>query len=359
MQQSIKRPSRAKKVILSTLCVVLAIIVLLTGGLLFMFRHELKTLSSVELAGDKDFFTMEYSGDYGFDKFLETGASNDGELIDFVTKQILKGIPLEFSIPDLGCSTFSASTPDGQQIMGRNFDLSYSPALFVKTEPKNGFKSVSMVNLAFLGYNENKLPTTLVKKLITLAAPYAPLDGVNENGVAIGVLLIDTDPTHQQTDKVDITTTTAIRLVLDKAESTSHAVELLQNYDMHSSGGSCYHFQIADKSGESVIVEYLDGEFSVIDGNCATNFLLTPGDYFNFGKGQDRYEILSSTLADSANILSEDEGMELLADVQQVKDPTNEKKSSTQWSVIYNLTNGTASIATHMNYDNVYEFSIK
>ena len=43
-------------------------------------------------------YTMEYDGDYGFDDFLKTGASNDAELVDFVVKKLLKGLPVEFSI---------------------------------------------------------------------------------------------------------------------------------------------------------------------------------------------------------------------------------------------------------------------
>ena len=63
----------------------------------------------------------------------------------------------------------------------------------------------TMVNLAYIGYNSENLPTSLVKGIMTLAAPYAPLDGVNEKGLAVGVLQIKTTPTNQQTDKVDIT----------------------------------------------------------------------------------------------------------------------------------------------------------
>lgn len=359
MEQATKQKKSFKKILLCFLGVILAIVILAASILLFMFRHELKTLSTVNAANGSDFFTMEYSGDYGFDEFLKTGASNDAELIDFVTRQILKGIPLEFSIPDLGCSTFTAASPDGEQLFGRNFDLSYSPALFVQTKPKDGYKSISMVNLAFLGYGKDKLPNSLAKKIITLAAPYAPLDGVNEKGVAIGVLLIATDATNQQTEKVDITTTTAIRLVLDKAASVDEAVKLLQDYDMHSSAGTSYHFQISDKSGKSVIVEYLDNKFSVIDGDCATNFLLTPGEFYNFGKGQDRYAILSSTLAEKQNVLDASQAMDLLEAVSQKPIAEKPEKSTTQWSVVYNLEKGTAEIATSMEYDKIHEFAIK
>ena len=104
----------------------------------------------------------------------------------------------------------------------------YSPALFVKTAPSNGYRSISMVNLAYIGFGEDKLPTGLLDSFFCLAAPYVPLDGVNEKGVAVGVLLIDTEPTNQQTEKVDITTTTAIRMILDQAATVEEALTLLR-----------------------------------------------------------------------------------------------------------------------------------
>ena len=117
------------------------------------------------------------------------------------------------------------------------------------------------------------------QKLITLAAPYAPLDGINEKGLAVAVLRIADEPTDQDTGKTDITTTTAIRLMLDKAATVDEAVSLLEQYDMHSSAGSCYHFQLADAAGNSAVVEYIDNEFVVLKADegyqMATNFLLS------------------------------------------------------------------------------------
>ena len=53
-------------------------------------------------------YTMDYSADYGLDEFLEKGASNDKELVEFVGNHVMKGLPLSIKIPDLGCSTFIA-----------------------------------------------------------------------------------------------------------------------------------------------------------------------------------------------------------------------------------------------------------
>lgn len=345
-------------------CLAGLVIIIVLGGA-FMFRHEIKTLGTLEKIDDNVLYSMRYDGDYGFDDFLEIGASTDGELVRFVTERLLKGLPFEFSIPDLGCSTFSAWTKEGDYIFGRNFDLTYSPALIVETAPDHGYRSLSTVNLAFLGFGEDKLPDSLKEKLIALAAPYAPLDGINEKGLAVAVLRIADEPTNQDTGKTDITTTTAIRLMLDKAATVDEAVELLEQYDMHSSAGSCYHFQIADAGGNSAVVEYVDNELVVLkaeqDYQMATNFLLSDKKY-NFGNGQDRYEILERSL-DSCNGVVEDEqaGMDLLqaASKDWHVSESSGRMNATQWSVVFNCTDLTAKIITGRQYDKpAHEFSL-
>lgn len=369
-----KRPGRARRIVVRVIIALLALIVIAVAGLAFMFRNEIATVASIKKVNDYPFYTMTYQGDYGIDEFLEQGgASNDAELIDFVVQHLMKGLPVTIELPDLACSTFNAVTPEGDDIFGRNFDLTYSPSMLVRTDPDNGYASISMVNLGFLGYGEEKLPDSPTSSITALAAPYAPLDGVNEKGLAVGVLLIDTDPTDQQTNKVDITTTTAIRLMLDKCATVDEALELLGQYDMHSSANSCYHFQIADASGRTVVVEYIDDELSVLEADdattagtpaegqtymAATNFLLTPGDY-DFGGGQDRYEIVMSGLTAADGVLSEEDAMGLLAACAQ-EPHTNSRgeESATQWSVVYNLDDCTATIATGMDYENTYTVSL-
>ena len=66
-----------------------------------------------------------------------------------------------------------------------------------------------------------------------LAAPYAPLDGINDAGVSCGIFMTyqgDDDgvtATNQMTDKPDITSTTMLRMILDYASSVEEAVALV------------------------------------------------------------------------------------------------------------------------------------
>ena len=359
------KQKRWKKILAGIIAGLLILAVVVLGGTAFVFRHELKTVSSLKQVDDNVLYVMEYDGDYGFDEFLETGAKSDGELVEFVTKRLLKGLPVKFSIPDLGCSTFSAQTEAGDQIFGRNFDLTYSPALFIKTAPDHGYQSYSTVNLAFLGFGTEKLPDSFMRKVITLAAPYAPLDGINEKGLSIAVLRIADEPTHQDNGKIDITPTTAVRLVLDKAATVAEAVSLLEQYDMNASAGSNYHFQIADAQGNSAVVEYIDDEFIVLEADknyqMATNFLLSDKKY-NFGSGQDRYQILKDTLDECSGILKDEQaGMDLLEAVSSDWHKSESGRiNATQWSIVYNNTNLTAKVVTGRQYDKpAHEFSLK
>lgn len=315
------------------------------------FHREIKALSSLEQIDNKGIFTMEYSGDYGLDEFLKQGASSDADVVEFVSKYLLKGIPLQFDPPNFGCSTFAAKTPEGDYIFGRNFDFTPTPVLILKTYPKNGYASVSTVDLAFIGFSEDNLPTNseIYNKVMILAAPYAPMDGINEKGLSIAVLQIFDEPANQKTEKSDITTSTAIRMVLDKAATTSEAVALLKQYDMHASAGSNYHFQIADATGNTAVVEYINNKLIVLDLTCATNFLLAPGQWNDKGDGYDRHEIITCTLNDTKNTLTENLAMDLLQKVSL---------DDTQWSVVFNNTKLSAVYCIQKDYNSTYSFSI-
>lgn len=319
-----------------------------------------------ELINDQPFYEMTYHADYGLDEFLQEGAATDDELVSFVTRRLLKGIPLEIN-PDGACSTFIATSPEDDNLFGRNFDYVPSVGLIVHTAPKDGYKSISLVNLNHIGLSHENLPTdSLMNRIITLAAPYAPLDGMNEKGLAIGVLVIDKGVVHQNTGKVPITTTTAIRMILDKAATVEEAVALLEQYDMNSSGETGYHFQIADATGNTVIVEYIDNEMHVLtkeEGHvAATNFVLYND--MNDGSGHDRYEKIMTTLEEKEGILTEEESLDLLLSVPSqgvrvIEGLNQDIPSDTRWSCVYNLDDLTLTICTNRDTNRIYKYSLQ
>ena len=350
-----KRPGRAGKYIRRALLALAAVILAAVLVLLALFQAELRTLNTIERVDDTDLFTMTYLGDYGLDDFLaQGGASNDNELLDFLMQKLLKGLP---------CASTSRiwAAPPLPPRPRRATPSSAATSTCTTPRPLCPHRSGGRLPLHLHGQPVlhrlwgGQAAHQPAGQPAHPGRPYVPLDGLNEKGLAVGVLLIDTEPTDQQTDKPDITTTTAIRLLLDRAATVDEALALLRQYDMHASANSCYHFQIAGAAGRAVVVEYIGDEMNVVESPRATNFLLTEGDW-DFGRGQDRFAVLEETMEASGGVLTEEEGMALLQAVSQQPQPG--KDSSTQWSCLYNQVRGTVDIAVAMDYDSLYHFAI-
>lgn len=326
-------------------------------GAVALFWNELRTLFSLEKIDDYGAYQMTYYGDYGFDEFLEVGASSDKDIEKFVTKRLLKGIPIDLGITGDGCTAFVTRNEKGEVIYGRNFDFLYAPSLQLYTEPKNGYKSVSTVNLSFAGYSEDFLPDgSLFDKFLTLAAPFLPFDGMNEKGVAIALLAIPEAEPPYDSDKITLNTTTAIRLVLDQAATVEEAVQLLRNYNIYFSGDIKCHYLIADASGHSVIVEFYDKELQVVEAGAdyqiASNFVAYNG--LNIGEGFtefERYDAVEKELLDNNGVLNESDAIALLAKVGV----RNGEVDKLQWSVVYNLTTGDVRLFIHRDMDHIME----
>lgn len=347
---------------------IVSFVLIVSGSLVGVFWTELSAIKNVKKIDDYGFFLMDYKRDYDLDDLLTKGAASEQELVDYIISKIFKGIPIKIDVSDYACTTFNSITPEGEYLFGRNFDWEYSPPMMLWTNPDNGYASVSMVNLGFLSYAKDYLPDKYFNRFLTLAAPYVPMDGMNEKGLAIGVLYLEAEPTKQQTDKVDMTTTSMIRLILDKAATVEEAISLFQSYDMNDSVGACYHYQIADATGASIIIEYVNNEMKVIypehkednevNFQMLTNFFITP-DVSDIDLGKDRYDKVKNTLTASKGVTSKNEAMLLLQEVRLenfVED--SGFINDTQWSIVYDLTNRTMDICIGMNYNKVYSFAV-
>ena len=360
-------------------CALAALVIALAVAVFALWHNELATLASFQKLSDRDeahrdgaVYQINVSGDYSFDEFLsQGGASNDAELISFVTRSITKGIiPMHIKTSSIACSAFTADTQSGDRVFGRNYDFSATNTAIVYTDPGEGrHASYSTIDLSFLGLDADKDVETIGQKFLTLAAPYVPLDGINDAGVACGIFMSyqgegKGTPTDTQTDKPDLTSTTLLRLILDYADSVEDAVALAQQYDLHDSASSCFHYMVADSTGRSAILEWVgtdadhdaDGaerQLNVLwndtdalsdsaDWQVVTNFIKTPGYYDGTSaemKGLDRYEHLAAALRETDGIVADkDAAMDLLASVGRRTWNNDDSNSNTVHSVVYDLT---------------------
>ena len=114
-----KKKSTAKKVLLTILGVLLALVIVLMGTVYAVWHDEITTLLSFQQVTQRDeshkdgsVYVLNVSGGYHFDEFLaQGGASNDTELISFITNSITKGIiPMNIKTSEIACSAFTADT---------------------------------------------------------------------------------------------------------------------------------------------------------------------------------------------------------------------------------------------------------
>ena len=256
-----------------------------------------------------------------------------------------------------GCSTLSVAKAEGGYLFGRNFDWNACNALVITSYPQHGYASVSTVNLDFIRQGAGMAGSLLSDDIMIIAALYAPLDGMNEKGLCVSVNMIqDGDTISQDIGKPDLTTTTAIRLLLNQAATVEEALELLSQYDLHASMNYMVHFAIADADGNSVAVEYIDNEMVVTKTPVLTNFYLAEGEKQGIGTGQshERFDILTETLAKKPS-MTQAEVRDALNSVS--KDNFNEFES-TEWSIVFDQSALTAAYYHRENYGKAYLFQI-
>lgn len=164
-------------------------------------------------------------------------------------------------------------------------------------------------------------------------------------------------------------TSLLIRLVLDRAASTSEAIELINKYDMVAVAGHDYHFFISDASGDSRIIEYdCDSplrETVVTPVRQATNFFELYKDRVKpnqkngkYGHGRERYDAIEHILDAANGQYTYDIAWEALIAASQ--EPKEEDiTSNTQWSVIYNNTDLSAHIAIRRQWEDVFKYKLE
>ena len=363
----------------------------------YLWGNEISTLLSFKQVRsrndehlDGSVYTMDIKGGFYLDDFVaQGGVKSDSELIDFVTEKITKGlIPMNISDPEIGCSSFTAATSEGDVLFGRNYDFSKTNTVIVTTEANKGrHASISSVDLQFLGINVDSDVTGLLDKIICLAAPYAPLDGINDAGVSCGIYMTyqggdKTIATDQNSDKPDFTSTTLLRMILDYADDVDEAVEIAQSYDMHDSANTSYHYMVADATGRSAILEWVGNTDATDNDGSArnlvvhynnsdsyvgqweaesnfqwiTNFIVNPGYYDQSEtedkKGYDRYARIYQELSTTNGIVANEQAaMDILATVGRRTWKNDDGNGCTVHSVVYNLTEKTMLWVSNENYD--------
>ena len=211
------------------------------------------------------------------------------------------------------------STVRNGNLIGRNFDYSYTPytAFIIKCNGYNGrFSSIGMTScvppmtkdfMDNMEYDEN-----------FQLLPFFTTDGVNEKGVFCELNLLHQGDngitTGTNPGKSNLCMTTVVRYILDYAKSAIHAIELLQKKNIFAPTGVVageYHFLIADNEN-TFEVEFINNEMIVIN-NFLNNKPIITSFYLNgydgskeslnpHAQGVERFNILSNHYNSSNNL---------------------------------------------------------
>lgn len=276
-----------------------------------------KSLSSLEKVDDHPLWTMHYEG--GYDRMGDVTTPPPAT--------------------PFGCSLFLAGDA-GSPLFARNFDWDENPALLLFTDPPDGHASVSMVDLSYLGVTDPAADRDLLAD-----APLLPFDGMNAEGLAIGLAAVPEADPGKRPERPTVGGVRIIRLVLDQAATVAEAVEIFERHNVDFSGGPPLHYLVADATGASAAIEFVDGEVQATPVRTAVNFTLA-GSTEEFRQSDPRYRTATEGLPAATDWRA---AMGLLERVRQ---------HHTQWSVVYDLTTGAVHLSTEADFTRVHEFTL-
>lgn len=337
----------------------------------FKYRRQLATLRSLTRESayldGYDLYTVDIAYDYDLDAIIAAGVRDDQAYIDAVLAQVLPGLPVHVEAPRFACSAFKAEAADGRVFTGRNYDFKDdTSALLVRCRPADGYASIGFAALNNLG---NNAPLdALGGRAAALMGPFAQLDGINERGVSIAVLTLDSEPCDQNAGRPVANTSLAIRLVLDRAATTQEAVDLLATFDMHAMAGRDYHFFINDAAGDARVVEWDPRDpsrtITVTPARQITNYYACYEDEVlpnqkngELGHGRERALAIAEVLDAHGDGQDEDVAWEALRAAAQEPDP-DDITSNTQWSVVFDNTEPATTITLRRHWGDAFRFEL-
>ena len=306
----------------------------------------------IEKISNRPFYSMRYCGDDCFDEYLLRGAHSLEDYCAFIETALIRNRENPIGHNNFGCGAFVAQNANSDILFARNMDCECAIPMLLRLNDNSTYRFLSLVNMAFLDWDESTYDLLEIDSKLTLATAYSPSDGINEYGFAVATLT-DVDATYpKQNDKITLFDMTLPRLLLSKARSVEEAIYYTEKYNFFYDVAPL-HYMVADASGQAAVIEFVDGKMVVTKTEnkylVVTNFTLY-GNPTKTGFGKDRYENIQNTVERLGGVISEEDALELLK--------RNVIPGDEQWSAVYNLTKKTLSVTFSGDYENVHRSKI-
>lgn len=335
----------------------------------YLCRDHLRTLHSLRRIPGTNAYVLDYYVDYHLDEIRRNGMNPnqiEDSFIDTLFPQPIAAIAKRVKrvyIPgetnSAGaqvdhCSTVTLRSVEGDVFFGRNFDWPHDACLVLRVHGADGVRSIAVIDLHYLNLDRPDLDqSSLLERIPLLFAPYYVMDGMNRHGVAISEMSVSPVQAPRDEHKSDIMAPTMMRLILDYAEDTQAAIDIIKGYNV------CFphdkvHFLVADAGGDSRVVEFLDGEIretrSEASWQVCTNSLIWGMDEQAKDNACPRYHTASKQAEELQEPINQAKTIEITRSMAV--------DNYTMWTTVYNLSAGKFSMLYKSRPDSEYSDEI-
>lgn len=300
-------------------------------------------MKSVRKYNDLPFCSATYFGNYHLSSFID--CINSGKDPLECTRLFFEALfekqgakislpPLQAPVQGHGCSAFYCRTDDNIPLLAKNLDYKEDPVLLLRTRPADGYESLSVTNVSFCDlFQLNSLKHSII------LAPFVPLDGINENGLAVSMLSSYSGAIYSKApERPTVGDFHIIRIILDRCKNVEEAIECFEEYNLVQTSVLPLHYIIADED-VSCIVEFVNGEMHTHKNdslNYMTNFhMLNNARLEQDITNCERYRILDDSLSNRTSGTDIEKVRQLLDEVSVFSHGF--QVPSTLWSIVYDI----------------------
>ena len=391
-----------KRITIATVAVV--VIVLLAGYIGFSGKDNSKTNPH-----EAEWLTAEMSASLDTIKRID-GPGYLYEMdcdYDYYNNPTINALLEEMGVYDAGCSAFVTFDENGEGILtARNYDYRHTTPsgdytglnVAIHCAPEGKYRSIGVADAYWLDSEKGTFCTgvlddgkTDISPLVLL--PYVCMDGLNEKGLTVSILKLDIkegeDFVNQTEDgKITIGHSVLMRYILDNCATVEEAVTMTEEYNIKGTFGMNFHIFVTDATGASVVLEWRYDQLYVTEVNAVSNFYSgfdDAEDYYKdgvlvenvvrlensvkeykygYGHGYHRLTGIVSALERYIDFsepeyrtkMTAEQAMRILS--VSAQDPGTESTSMTQYSLIYDSKDLTATVCVHQDYDSVFTISL-
>lgn len=160
------------------------------------------------------------------------------------------------------CTTFTIKDKNGNTFFGRNFDYMVGDAHVVIN--KRGLQKT-----AFIKPPEKKISWTSKYGSVTfnLIGKEFACGGMNEAGLVVEIMRLEETKLPEVDDRFALTVLQWVQYQLDSAGTVDDVIKSDSVVRISGQSPGKNHFLIADRSGKTAVIEYLDGKMRYYTGN--------------------------------------------------------------------------------------------